>query len=329
MRTKWRDSFADGTVHESADVAADCGASGERLDVRRPVLRPANVLQSGVYGRRSAQAKVSRLPVSLNIVPRAALFGHILRRIPNHSMRITDMHRFLSRWTRVLPLAVLLGVAGGIWTGCDSNAPETTRPIFAVDDRGASRFDSTALRDRLSQLPLESVSDAEAASLQFLREEEKLARDVYRTLYETWSVPAFDNISSSEETHTTAVRLLLDRYDLPDPAADQPAGSFANAELQALHDSLVTVGQSDEVDALKVGAAVEEIDLVDLREALNTIVDNQDITLVYENLAKGSRNHLRAFVRTLQQRGETYEPRYLSPAEYQEIIEGEMERGPA
>jgi hypothetical protein len=239
------------------------------------------------------------------------------------------MNRFLDRWTWILPLAALLGVAGGIWTGCDSNAPEAPRPFFSVDDRGGSRFDTSALRDRLSQLPLESVSDAEAASLQFLREEEKLARDVYRTLYETWPVPALNNISLSEETHTTAVRLLLDRYDLPDPAADRPAGTFSNAELQALHDSLVTAGQESEIEALKVGAAVEEIDLLDLREALDTLIDNEDIILVYENLAKGSRNHLRAYVRTLEQRGVTYEPQYLPPSDYQSIIEGNMERGPS
>jgi hypothetical protein len=239
------------------------------------------------------------------------------------------MNRFFDRWTWILPLAALLGVAGGVWTGCDSNDPEAPRPFFSVDDRGGSRFDTSALRDRLSQLPLESVSDAEAANLQFLREEEKLARDVYRTLSETWPVRALDNISSSEETHTTAVRLLLDRYDLPDPAAGRPPGTFANAELQALHDSLVAAGQESEIEALKVGAVVEEIDIMDLRDALATFVDNEDITLVYENLAKGSRNHLRAYVWTLSQRGITYEPQYLAPSDYQSIIESEMERGPS
>lgn len=102
---------------------------------------------------------------------------------------------------------------------------------------------------------------------------------------------------------------------------------FSNGDLQALHDSLVTAGQASDVEALKVGAAVEEIDLVDLNDVLDTIVDNEDITLVYENLAKGSRNHLRAFVRNLSRRGIDYQPHYLDESTYQSIIESGMERG--
>lgn len=229
---------------------------------------------------------------------------------------------------RILTFALVLLVAGGgLMTGCDSNDNQPSRPFFEVDDRGNSRFNLGALQDRLSAMPKESLSDQEAASLQFLREEEKLARDVYRTLYNEWDVRALDNIASSEDTHTSAVRLLLDRYDLPDPAADPPDGAFSNEELQALHDSLVTAGQESEVEALRVGAAVEEIDLVDLNDALDTVVDNEDITLVYENLAKGSRNHLRAFVRNLSRRGIDYQPQYLDEPTFHSIIESGMERG--
>lgn len=236
-------------------------------------------------------------------------------------------HLTLLSPSTVLALLVVL-FAGGLIAGCDSNGANDARPFFRVDEKGHSKMDIDALRDRLDQLPNEPPSNEEETSLRFLREEEKLARDVYSTLYEKWEVPALDNISSSEDTHTKAVRLLLDRYGIPDPAADQPPGSFSNPDLQALHDSLVTVGQESEIEALKVGAAVEEIDILDLKEALDTFVDNEDITLVYENLAKGSRNHLRAYVRTLEQRGVTYEPQYLSPSVYQSIIESDMERGP-
>lgn len=231
---------------------------------------------------------------------------------------------------RLLAFALAFLVAGsGLLAGCDSNDGQTSRPFFQVDDRGRSSFNLGALEERLSELPKESLSDQEETSLQFLREEEKLARDVYRTLYAEWGVRALDNIASSEDTHTTAVRLLLDRYDLSDPAVGQPDGAFSNEELQALHDSLVTAGGASEVEALKVGAAIEEIDLLDLNEALDAIVDNKDITLVYENLAKGSRNHLRAFVRNLERRNVTYEPKYLSLSTYQSIIESGMERGPS
>lgn len=228
-----------------------------------------------------------------------------------------------------LPLfAIMLLVAGsGLVTGCDSSDNRPTRPFFETGDRGTSRFDLAALRDRLNTLPREAPGDQEKASLRFLREEEKLARDVYRTLYNEWEVRALDNIASSEDTHTSAVRLLLNRYGISDPVVGQPDGSFSNSDLQALHDSLVTAGQESEVEALKVGAAVEEIDLIDLNEDLDTFVDNEDITLVYENLAKGSRNHLRAFTRALETRGIDYDPQYLDEATYQSIIENGMEQG--
>jgi len=90
---------------------------------------------------------------------------------------------------------------------------------------------------------------------------------------------------------------------------------------------LTGAGFENQVEALKVGAAIEEIDIRDLENELNNNVDNEDIELLYENLEKGSRNHLRAFVRNLNNRGVTYIPQYLSVEEYQEIINGDMEKG--
>jgi len=51
-------------------------------------------------------------------------------------------------------------------------------------------------------------------------------------------------------------------------------------------------------NALKVGAAIEEIDILDLQEYLDNIKE-QAIRQVYENLLKGSENHLRAFTSTV------------------------------
>ena len=53
----------------------------------------------------------------------------------------------------------------------------------------------------------------------FMREEEKLARDVYLTLYDAWRLAPFANISVSEQKHMNAMLLLLRKYGLPDPAA--------------------------------------------------------------------------------------------------------------
>lgn len=178
----------------------------------------------------------------------------------------------------------------------------------------------------IASLPLEPLNDAEKSSLLFMREEEKLARDVYDYLYLKWSLQIFDNISTSEQTHMDAILELLNRYELEDPAKQDESGSFVNSDLQELYTDLTKVGTTSIVDALKVGAAIEEIDILDLKKALDADVDNQDITMVYENLMKGSRNHLRSFVKTLGNQGVIYQPQYLTKEEYDAIINSDMER---
>lgn len=167
---------------------------------------------------------------------------------------------------------------------------------------------------------------AEIDGLLFMREEEKLAHDIYASLYQMWKLPLFNNISSSEQSHFEAIGVLIERYGLVDPAKSQ-VGEFANPDLQALYNELIARGESSLSDALKVGAAIEEIDILDLQERL-TQTQNTDIQRVYQNLEQGSRNHLNAFVRTLSmQTGESYEPQYLSPDEYADIVSAPVGQG--
>ena len=165
------------------------------------------------------------------------------------------------------------------------------------------------------------LSTEEAAALLYMREEEKLAHDVYVTLYAQWSLPIFRSISQSEQTHADAVKTLLDRYGLSDPASSV-VGVFADPVLQTLYNDLVARGSESLSEALKVGAAIEEIDILDLESRIAK-TDKADIQKVFDNLMKGSYNHLRAFVSTLTtQTGETYQPQYLSPDAYQVILDG-------
>lgn len=177
----------------------------------------------------------------------------------------------------------------------------------------------------ITTIPASDLNDAEKASLLFMREEEKLARDVYNALYATWGQPTFQNIAASEQAHMDEVKLLLDRYGLTDPALDP--GKFTDANLQALYDQLVAQGSVSLADALKVGAAIEEIDILDLQTRLAQ-TDNADIQWVYNNLMTGSYNHLKAFTGALtQQTGEVYQPQYISADAYQSIITGSMGNG--
>lgn len=179
----------------------------------------------------------------------------------------------------------------------------------------------------LDSIPKGDLSDAEAAGSLFMREEEKLARDVYQTFFEQYELRIFRNISHSEDRHTRAVLRLINRYDLDDPVMDNGVGVFANQDLQDLYNSLIAKGSSNLVGALLVGAEIEEIDILDLRKYMEDIEENNDIMFVYRNLLRGSQNHLRAFIKVLKREGVDYKPLHLTQEDYDEIITSEHEKG--
>lgn len=162
---------------------------------------------------------------------------------------------------------------------------------------GGGGGNSDAIVQQLDGLPTTDLTDDEIAGLLRMREEEKLARDVYDVMEAKWDLQIFRNISNSEQTHMDAVLAVLERHDLSDPAAGMAAGEFTSPELQALYDTLVAQGNASATEALKVGVAIEELDIADL-QALQT--DTADIALVYDHLETGSEHHLEAFNRQLQ-----------------------------
>jgi hypothetical protein len=179
-----------------------------------------------------------------------------------------------------------------------------------------------ALFDEIEPVPL---SAAEEAEVLYLREEEKLARDVYLTLADRWQLPIFSNIARAEQKHMDMVFRLIEIYDLVDPVTDDTIGSFTNTDLGALYLELVADGEVSLIAALTVGATIEDMDLNDLYELIE-LTDNDHIEMVAYNLAKGSRNHMRAFVRALEAQDESYIPIYLDEDAYAAIFEADMER---
>ncbi len=166
--------------------------------------------------------------------------------------------------------------------------------------------------------PAPRLTNAEAADLLFMREEEKLARDVYITLYAEWGVRVFDNISGSEQTHMDKILDLLVKYGLDDPALG--FGEFSDAELQELFDDLIGLGLQSKLDALMVGALVEEVDMEDIVHAMDR-TDEADILTVYGNLLAGSKSHMNAFVRNIEAiTGETYVAQWISQEEVDAIL---------
>lgn len=182
------------------------------------------------------------------------------------------------------------------------------------------------LQAQITSLPTEPLNSAELTSLSFMREEEKLARDVYITLYNKWGVNIFTNISNSEQTHMDAILMLLSKYSLADPVSNNAVGVFNNVTLQNLYNQLVAQGNISVLDAYKVGATIEDLDIFDLKNALLNN-DNQDIKLVYDMLTKRSRNHIRSFYKNILSVGGSYSPQYITQAEFDAIINTAMETG--
>lgn len=178
----------------------------------------------------------------------------------------------------------------------------------------------------LKAMPIEEINSDENEGLVFMREEEKLARDIYLVLYKKWNANVFNNISKSEQKHTDAIKILLDKYQITDPVISDEVGVFSNPDLQALYNTLIEKGNTSLIEALKVGAAIEEIDILDLQKNLEK-VDNEDITYVYNNLMRGSRNHLRAFNQNLEAQEVDYKAQYLDQDQFEAIVSTGIEKG--
>ena len=196
-----------------------------------------------------------------------------------------------------------------------SSVPENSSINNQNESSEPEKIDQSTgfIRNNSSGLTREEIE-----GLLFMLEEEKLARDVYASLYTTWQLRIFNNISTSEQSHMGAIAGLIDKYSLDGSVASEP-GVFNNPDLQTLYNDLVARGTQSVSEALKVGAAIEEIDILDLQSYLS-LSDNAEINQVYNNLLRGSENHLRAFTNILsKQTAETYQPQYLNMEQYRTI----------
>jgi hypothetical protein len=169
------------------------------------------------------------------------------------------------------------------------------------------------------------LSTVEAADLTFMRQEEKLARDIYLQLGDLWNIATFDNIAGSEQRHMDTMLGLLQTYQLPDPVVGFTIGEFLDPALQQLHDDLLALGEASAIGALQVGGLIEEVDMRDIVAAIERS-QHTDIDNAYLNLLCGSRNHLRAFAGQIELRtGLPYEAQLLPQAEVDAILATDQE----
>ncbi|MBV5275669.1 MAG: DUF2202 domain-containing protein [Lamprocystis purpurea] len=200
---------------------------------------------------------------------------------------------------RLLPLALTAVLAAAPALGA---GPRGTRPVLPTVDAG------------------------EAASLTFMREEEKVARDTYLAMEARWDALPFANIAQSEQQHMDAVKASLTKYALPDPVNPDLPGVFDNETLQQMYTDLLARGETSYLEALRVGGLIEEVDIDDVQDAMDA-TDNADLKTMYGNLLRGSRNHLRAFAAAIEALGVVYEAQHLEQATVDAIIDSPMERG--
>lgn len=169
-----------------------------------------------------------------------------------------------------------------------------------------------------------SITPEEEEMLIYMREEEKLARDVYQALYGQYQEQIFANIANSEQRHMDRILCLLEHYGIDDPASPEP-GVFSSQELQDLYNALIEQGSNSPGDALTVGATIEDVDIFDLNANLEN-ASNDAIINVFNHLLCGSRNHMRAFSNQLALQNLGYTPQYISQDEYDQILASGHER---
>jgi hypothetical protein len=162
------------------------------------------------------------------------------------------------------------------------------------------------------------LTTQELNDLKFLREEEKLAHDVYVYSYAKYQEASFGSISQSEQRHMDAVLNLFDKYGITDNASAE-VGVFNNPDLQQLYTDLVSQSAISATEALKVGAKIEDLDLNDIKHFVaNT--SNTSLLSTYATLSCGSKNHLRSFTDQLMSYGISYTPEFILLEEYNSIL---------
>lgn len=180
-------------------------------------------------------------------------------------------------------------------TGCSEELPgEATQTSIGQN----SFYDDLPLD--ITEYPQIEINQEIIDGLRYMREEEKVARDVYIALGKKWNLRIFDNISQSEQRHMDALAALIERYELIDPVGSNAEGVFTNQLLQTMYTELVERGTQSMKESLLVGAMIEETDIHDLDMQLALVEEGSDLAFVYSNLRRGSVNHQNAFNRNLE-----------------------------
>jgi len=243
------------------------------------------------------------------------------------------------------PLLIIFLTLSLVITGCGPEGSGGENSIATTDVAGSTSVDDTALDD-LSTTKVNGLDATEASHLTFMREEEKLARDVYLTLADLYpDQRVFNQIATrAEQTHTDTMRDKLDQFNLHDPNPNtnelpSSIGVFTGDEwgwyFTEKFALLTAKGEVSELDALYVGAFIEELDMHDIVVCPQVMIDRgfsspcgleytdeRSLQTAYSALVSGSESHLRAYVGQIEAfiGVGNYVAQYLTQAEVDAIL---------
>lgn len=161
------------------------------------------------------------------------------------------------------------------------------------------------------------LTNDEVNDLVFLYEEEKLARDVYLFSYKKYDLNFFETIAGSEQNHMNKVLSFLEKHGINKIVSN--SGEFSNHKIQELYNKLTKQSEQSLIEALKVGATIEDLDIYDI-ESLKKRTDNSLILAIYAQLICGSKNHLRMFNKEILKKKSSCEAQYISKKLFKSIV---------
>ncbi|MHB0755934.1 DUF2202 domain-containing protein [Polaribacter sp. M15] len=195
--------------------------------------------------------------------------------------------------------------------------------VNACSDDSQDEFILFDLNDVEDVQESTTILQEDIDALLFMLEEEKLARDTYEYLDNTWSLSQFENIKKSEQAHMDAIEDVLKQNEISYTIL--PKGVFSNKDLQAHYNTFKVEGAKSTIDALQIGATIEDLDIKDLENYVS-LTKNSTLISIYQNLICGSRNHLRSFMRGLDNNEGTYTPQFITQDAFDAIISSGQEQ---
>ena len=200
---------------------------------------------------------------------------------------------------------------------------KTTHTVETIDGL-SDNIPSSVLEDDINT-PLSTLTDDIKEHIAYMGNEERLAYDVYNALSVLYpDQQVLINIpQKSEIQHLTTVKALVAKYSLDsevlsvrdvnnstlssDSNISSVAGIYDIQVIQDLYDTLISKGESSEVDALQVGCMVEVTDINDLDISILAAEESNatDVVGAFNFLRDGSYSHYWSFDNSLKNAGVT------------------------